>query len=139
MGNVFVAETGNNRVQKFTSEGVFLMTWGSFGNGDGQFRHNHGLAVDDDGNVFVADRNQNRVQKFTSDGIFIMAWGAPARETDSSRARTAWPWMRRETFLSLTAAPESRSSQTTAFSSLHGAPTASATVSSTFREGSRRM
>ena len=77
MGNVFVAETGNNRVQKFTSEGVFLMTWGSFGNGDGQFRHNHGLAMDDDGNVFVADRNQNRVQKFTSDGIFIMAWGAP--------------------------------------------------------------
>jgi hypothetical protein len=77
LGNVYVAETGNNRVQKFTSDGQFITMWGSFGAGDGQFQHNHGLAVDSNGNVFVADRDQNRVQKFTSDGTFILAFGTP--------------------------------------------------------------
>ena len=28
MGNVYLPETGNNRVQKFTSDGVFLLKWG---------------------------------------------------------------------------------------------------------------
>ena len=30
-GNVYIADTGNNRIQKFTSDGVFLMMWGTFG------------------------------------------------------------------------------------------------------------
>ncbi len=30
-GNVYVVDTGNNRIQKFTGGGVFLMKWGSFG------------------------------------------------------------------------------------------------------------
>ena len=30
-GNVYVVDTGNNRVQKFSGDGKFLMTWGSFG------------------------------------------------------------------------------------------------------------
>src|SRR5262245_30897493 len=36
-GNVYVADTGNNRIQKFTNTGTFLTKWGSFGSGDGQF------------------------------------------------------------------------------------------------------
>jgi hypothetical protein len=36
-GNVFVADPGNYRVQKFTNNGTFLTTWGSMGSGDGQF------------------------------------------------------------------------------------------------------
>ena len=51
-GNVYVADTANNRVQKFTSTGTFVTKWGSFGTGDGQFdapygdrgeRRRHGL------------------------------------------------------------------------------------------------
>ena len=29
-GNVYVADTGNNRIQKFTSNGTFITTWGSY-------------------------------------------------------------------------------------------------------------
>ena len=31
-GKIFVADTGNNRIQKFASDGTFLMKWGSFAN-----------------------------------------------------------------------------------------------------------
>ena len=32
-GNVYVADAGNDRIQKFTSDGVFLNAWGTFGSG----------------------------------------------------------------------------------------------------------
>ncbi|MEM2760711.1 MAG: hypothetical protein QXW73_07990, partial [Nitrososphaerales archaeon] len=34
-GNVYVADTNNNRIQKFTSTGTFLTKWGSSGTGNG--------------------------------------------------------------------------------------------------------
>jgi tripartite motif-containing protein 71 len=37
-GNVYVADSGNNRVQKFNSDGTFISKWGSKGIGDGQFK-----------------------------------------------------------------------------------------------------
>src|SRR5690349_16860233 len=36
-GNVYAADSGNNRIQKFTSTGGFVTTWGSSGSGPGQF------------------------------------------------------------------------------------------------------
>jgi DNA-binding beta-propeller fold protein YncE len=63
-GNVYVADVGNNRIQKFTSGGTFLTKWGSLGGGDGQFRSPKGTAVDSAGNVYVADHGNHRVQKF---------------------------------------------------------------------------
>jgi len=63
-GNVFVADNGNNRIQKFDNAGTFLTTWGSFGIGNGQFFGPQGVAVDGSGNVFVAEFGNNRIQKF---------------------------------------------------------------------------
>lgn len=34
-GNVYVADSGNNRIQKFDSIGKFIATWGSSGSGNG--------------------------------------------------------------------------------------------------------
>ena len=36
-GSVYVTDSGNHRIQKFTSEGVFVSKWGTEGTGDGQF------------------------------------------------------------------------------------------------------
>ena len=46
---------GNDRIQKFDSNGTFITKWGSHGSGDGQFYYPNGVAVDSSGNVYVAD------------------------------------------------------------------------------------
>ena len=65
-GNVYVADTYNHRVQKFSSSGVYQTQWGTRGSGDGQFIDPSGVAVDSSGNVYVADYGNNRVQKFAA-------------------------------------------------------------------------
>ena len=72
---MFVADS-SPRIQKFTSDGTFLLSWGSAGTGDGQFNFPRGLSVDASGNMFVDDRNAHRMQKFTGDGTFITKWGS---------------------------------------------------------------
>ena len=70
-GNIFVADgIGNARIAKFTSDGVFVKSWGSRGNGDSQFKTAHGIAVDASGNVYVADRGNHRIQVFDNNGNF---------------------------------------------------------------------
>ena len=88
-GNVYVADTFNNRIQKFTSTGTFITKWGSSGSGDGQFSFPTGIAVDSSGNVYVVDRSHNRIQKFTSTGGSSPSGAALARATGSSIFLTA--------------------------------------------------
>ncbi|MCK4471945.1 MAG: 6-bladed beta-propeller, partial [Anaerolineae bacterium] len=45
-GNVYVADSGNNRIQVFDSSGKFLTQWGGEGDGPGQFKEPWGIAVD---------------------------------------------------------------------------------------------
>ena len=75
-GSIYVSDTLNHRVQRFTRDGVFLSTWGSFGDGDGQFNMPWGVAVDPIGDVYVVDWRNDRVQKFDSDGRFIHRFGS---------------------------------------------------------------
>jgi len=75
-GNVYVADQGNARIQKFDRNGAFLTKWGSAGTGDGQFYQASGVAVDGSGNVFVIDGAGN-VQKFDGNGTFLTKWGSP--------------------------------------------------------------
>jgi tripartite motif-containing protein 71 len=75
-GNLYVADTDNNLIKKFDSNGKCLAQWGSFGNGNGEFYEPHGIAVDSSGNVYVADTDNYRIQKFDSNGTYIMQWGA---------------------------------------------------------------
>ncbi|MCA1668399.1 MAG: hypothetical protein LC793_13615 [Thermomicrobia bacterium] len=71
-GNIYVADTGGNRVQKYGPDRRLLTRWGSKGTGDGQFDNPIGIAVDGAGNVYVAD--YLRVQKFNGDGAFLTKW-----------------------------------------------------------------
>jgi tripartite motif-containing protein 71 len=74
-GNLFVSDTSNARIQKFTSDGQALLKWGRDGSFDGAFFFPRGVAVDFVGNIFVADESNNRIQKFDARGSFLAKWG----------------------------------------------------------------
>jgi uncharacterized protein (TIGR03663 family) len=73
-GNLYVADTNNNRIQKLGPDGNVLKTWGEKGTEQGKFDRPHGIAVGPDGSVYVADTWNHRVQKFDPNGTFIKAW-----------------------------------------------------------------
>jgi len=72
--NLYVADMGNDRIQKFTSDGVFLTQWGS-DSGDGRLRRPRDIAVDGNGDIYVVNEDSGLIKKFTSDGTFLTAWG----------------------------------------------------------------
>lgn len=74
-GIVYVADSGNHRIQAFGPDGEFLFAWGRVGSEPGQFVNPVGLATDADGNVYVADVVNHRVQVFDLRGRFLRAWG----------------------------------------------------------------
>ncbi len=45
LGVVYVTDTLNYRIQKFTSEGEFITKWGREGSGDGKFERPYGIAI----------------------------------------------------------------------------------------------
>ena len=81
-GDIFVAdghgsspgEPVNNRIVKFASDGTFLMAWGKQGDGQGEFRDPHALAMDSRGRLFVGDRGNSRIQIFDQEGRHLATW-----------------------------------------------------------------
>ena len=80
-GELYVVESstwpegGGHRVQKFSANGKFLLTWGSEGTAPGQLNLPTGIALDGKDNIYVADSYNCRVQKFSPDGAFLATWG----------------------------------------------------------------
>ena len=64
-GNVYVADTANNRIQVFSSTGTFISTWGEYGIDEIGMRFPEGIAIDQEGNVYVADTANHRISAFT--------------------------------------------------------------------------
>jgi streptogramin lyase len=76
-GNVFVADTQNGRIQKFSPRGTFLSIVGSKGTVRGQLAEPNGIAVDRNGDIYVAEAGTHRVEKLTTDGTFVAEWKGP--------------------------------------------------------------
>src|SRR5262245_9172182 len=95
-GGVYVADSGNHRVQKFDGNGTFIAAWGwgvtdgmaqsevctrncqagIAGSGAGQFSNPTSIAVDNSGgqsagSVYVGDLGNNVVQKFDANGNYL--------------------------------------------------------------------
>lgn len=77
-GNIFIADGhdagGNNRIVKLAPDGSFIMAWGSTGDGEGEFRDPHALAMDSQGRLFVGDRGNSRIQIFDQEGNHLATW-----------------------------------------------------------------
>jgi hypothetical protein len=109
--DVYVADTGNFRIDEFTSSGAFLRAWGwgvadglpAFetctlicqagisGSGAGQFATPAFIAVDNSGgasagDVYVGDPGDNLVSKFDALGNLISSWGSGGQLDGSTAA-----------------------------------------------------
>lgn len=80
-GSLYVADSGNHRIQHIGADGQVLEVWGTFADvaqGDapgGTFNEPWGVAVGPDGSVYVTDTWNHRIQKFSPSGAFITMWG----------------------------------------------------------------
>ncbi|MDD4106803.1 MAG: SMP-30/gluconolactonase/LRE family protein [Candidatus Shapirobacteria bacterium] len=63
-GNVYVADSGNHRIQKYDPETTNWTAMGSQGSAIGQFNEPHGISLDTYGNVYVTDSGNHRIQKY---------------------------------------------------------------------------
>ena len=68
MGDVYVSDVYNNRVQKFDSEGNFLGMWTTIGD-NAPFNVPGPISADMNGNIYVADFDG--VHQFTLDGTYV--------------------------------------------------------------------
>ena len=83
-GNVYVTDSNNNRVQKFTSDGTFIKKWGNPGSGDGEFSYSAGIAVDPEDNVYVGDNTTTTASRSSpltapllqNGGILVLVMGS---------------------------------------------------------------
>jgi DNA-binding beta-propeller fold protein YncE len=67
VGNIFVADTGNGRIEKFSPNGTFVTSMATI--------DPNGIAVDRAGNIYVAEiDSKHSVQKLGPGGTFIAEW-----------------------------------------------------------------
>lgn len=85
-GNIYVADTGNNRMRKYNSSRVLQLNWGNAGSGEGQFNAPKGVAVDSADRVYVCDSGNNRVQVFSNLGTYLGKFGIGGSGNDQFSA-----------------------------------------------------
>ena len=74
-GNMYVADTLNNRIQKLSPAGASIAQWGTTGQRAGEFRSLRALTVDANGNIIVADTLNHRIQRLSAEGESLAQWG----------------------------------------------------------------
>ncbi len=76
-GNVYVTDSGHDRIRIFTSTGEFLRQWGLKGLKPGDLNAAGGIAFDSSGRLHEADAAMHRVQMFTTGGRLLGYWVLP--------------------------------------------------------------
>ena len=74
-GNLYVTDSLNCRVQKFSPDGKYLQSFGQRGDAWGEFTRPKGVALDSFGNVYVVDTGWSNVQIFNQKGQVLLFFG----------------------------------------------------------------
>ena len=72
-GDIYVADSGNNRIVKYSTGGVAKKAWGKQGMGRGELVYPTAVAVNSQNEIVVVDRVH--VQRFPPEGEVVAAWG----------------------------------------------------------------
>jgi len=67
-GNLYILDSGNNRIQKLDSEGKFIKTIGRKGQGPGEFQGARSMDIDEQNNLLVFDVRSWRIEVLSSEG-----------------------------------------------------------------------
>ena len=81
--HLYVSDTTNFRVQKFTLDGQFVRSFGSVGTNIGSFARPKGIALDREGRLYVVDAAFENVQILSPAGRLLMFFGAPGSNPDN--------------------------------------------------------
>jgi sugar lactone lactonase YvrE len=81
--NLYVADTGNFRIEKFTLDGKYLTAFGGVGSGFGQFARPKGVALDHEGRIYAVDAAFENIQIFSPEGKLLLFFGAPGDEPEN--------------------------------------------------------
>jgi outer membrane protein assembly factor BamB len=73
-GDLYVVDSGNARVQKFSMLSGLLLTFGDEGEEASLLSRPQGIAVDAEGNVYVADAQSGRIVVYAPGGTFLRAF-----------------------------------------------------------------
>ena len=87
---VYVADSGNNRIERFNLTGGEAMAWGEKGSGLGQFSYPRGVAANES-EVIVSDDDNHRVQKFAPKARSSQRPAATGLDPASSATPTGSP------------------------------------------------
>lgn len=81
-GSVFVTDTWNHRIQKFTADGKFVNMWGYFGQADTPFAiwGPRDIAIDSKGQLFITDTGNKRIVVYDENGAYITQFGSVGLE-----------------------------------------------------------
>ena len=85
--NIYVTDTHNHCLHKFTKEGIHLKTVGKPGSGPIEFNFPNGVEFSKEGTLFVCDSYNHRIQVFDTDLRFIKCFG----KEGSKSGRFDWP------------------------------------------------
>ncbi len=80
--SVYVSDTWNYRVMKFTPDGTLITSWSQYGSAEQRitFYGPRGLAVDAEGRVYVADTGNKRIVVFDANGVYLSEFGSAGLE-----------------------------------------------------------
>jgi len=76
-GTVYVADTGNDRIQVFSGDGKFMWAIGGEGEAPGLLRQPCDVDIAPDGELYVVDFGNRRVQVYDQGGICLREWNVP--------------------------------------------------------------
>jgi len=89
-GTVYVSDTNNHRVQKFTTTGSYLTQWGSYGTDDGELNQPVHLTTRTGDAIYVCDGDNDRVQIFDAYGGYQGQFGTTGDMSDDGPGEFVW-------------------------------------------------